>query len=355
MKKLCYYLYLTIAGLFLLVSCSKQIFKSPTADEIVIYPSPPDTPRIQYITSISSSQDILSPKSGFHNFIFGVEQAKSIFKPYGIFVRNGKIYIADSGARGIEIIDPINGTFDFFIPKGLGQLKLPINCFVDEQGKLYVSDVNRRQIVVFDEEGKYINAFGDKENYKPTDVFVYDGKIWVCNLENQKIQVYDEKSYNFLYSIPDTDQKNSGYLYQPTNIFLANDQLYVSDFGDFEVKKYSLDGKFIGSVGGFGRGLGQFVRPKGIAVDRDSNLYVVDAGFDNAQIFNDQGELLMFFGGADNRQGSMDLPAGIAITEEMLEHYRPMIYEKFELIYLIFVTNQYGPRKVNIYGYIKPK
>lgn len=348
-------MFLTITGISLLASCSKQIFITPTADNIVIYPSPPDKPRIQYLTSISSSSDILAPQSVFNKLIFGEDQPKSIFKPYGIFIRNGKIYIADSGTRGIEIIDPVNGTFEIFVPTGLGQLKLPINCFVDEEGKLYVADVNRSQVVVFDEEGKFLNAFGEDENYKPTDIFVYDEKIWVANLEGQKVLVYDKKSFNFLFSIPDTEEKTKGFLYQPVNIFLAHDQLYVSDFGDFEVKKYNLEGKFLGSVGGFGRGLGQFVRPKGIAVDRDSNLYVVDAGFDNTQIFNDDGKLLMFFGGAGSSPGSMDLPAGIAITEEMLDHFRPMVYEKFELIYLIFVTNQYGPRKVNVYGYIKPR
>ena len=136
---------------------------------------------------------------------------------------------------------------------------------------------------------------------------------------------------------------------------MANDKLYVSDFGDFKIKKYTLEGEYLGSVGGFGRGFGQFVRPKGIAVDRDSNLYVVDAGFDNTQIFNDDGELLMFFGGSSNRPGSMGLPAGVAVTYELLDHFKPMVYKDFELIHLIFVTNQYGPSKVNVYGYVKPR
>lgn len=355
MKKQCYYLCLFLAAIFLLISCSEQIYKTPTADEIVIYPSPPEIPRIQFLTTINTSTDILKRQSGFNKFIFGEKRPKSIVKPYGIFIRNGKIYIADSGAGGIEIIDPVNGTFDLFVPGGLGQLKLPINCFVDEQDKLYVADGSRRQIVVFDKEGKYLTAFGDKENFKPTDVFVYDQKIWVANLEGQKIQVYNQENNEFLYSIPDANKKDNGFLYQPINIYLANEQLYVSDFGDFKIKKYSLDGEFLQSIGGFGRGFGQFVRPKGIAVDRDSNIYVVDAGFDNTQIFNDQGDLLMFFGGSDNRPGAMGLPAGIAITDELIDHYKPMVYDKFELIYLIFVCNQYGPEKVNVYGYIKPR
>lgn len=349
-------LYLLIAGLLIPLSCTnKQIIKSPSDDNIIIYPSPPDPPRIQFLTSINTSFDIAGKQSGFNKFIFGEEQPKPIIKPYGIFVRNGKLYIADTGARGIVIIDPVNQNFDYFIPSGLGQLQLPINCFVDEEGKLYIADGNRRQIVIFDEQGKYVNAFGDKENFKPTDVFVQNNKIFVANLEAQKIQVYDSGDFSHLYNFPETDQKDSTYLYQPVNIYVAHDRVYVSDFGDFKIKIFTPEGKFLESVGRYGRNFGEFVRPKGIAVDRDSNLYVVDAAFENTQIFNSKGELLMFFGGSYNGEGSMGLPAGIAITEELLDYFRPMVHESFELIHLIFVTNQYGSEKINVYGYIKPR
>ena len=51
--------------------------------------------------------------------------------------------------------------------------------------------------------------------------------------------------------------------------------------GDAKIKIFNLDGKYLSAVGGYGKELGQFVRPKGIAVDKSDILYVTDAGFEN--------------------------------------------------------------------------
>ena len=51
----------------------------------------------------------------------------------------------------------------------------------------------------------------------------------------------------------------------------------------------------------------------------------------------------------------MGLPAGIAITQELLDYFKPFVHENFELLQLIFVSNQYGPDKVNVYGNIKTR
>lgn len=42
--------------------------------------------------------------------------------------------------------------------------------------------------------------------------------------------------------------------------------------------------------------MGDFARPKGVAVDSEGHIYVVDAAFGNVQIFNSEGLLLLFFG-----------------------------------------------------------
>jgi hypothetical protein len=108
-------------------------------------------------------------------------------------------------------------------------------------------------------------------------------------------------------------------------------------------------------VGGYGNGPGSFTRPKGLALDREENLYVVDAAFENVQIFNSGGDLLMHFGGAYKGSGAMWLPAAVEISYENLSFYEPYVDKSFELKYLIYVTNQYGPAKVNVYGFVEEK
>ena len=69
-------------------------------------------------------------------------------------------------------------------------------------------------------------------------------------------------------------------------------------------------------MGSLGSTLGQFSRPKGVAVDGASNVYVVDTLFDNVQIFNTSGELLLHFGKNGIEPGTFWLPAGIAVDRQ---------------------------------------
>ncbi len=346
-----------LSGFFVLlsISCSKQLHKMSSTEDIVIYPSPPDTARIQYLTSISTSRYVTGKRSAFGRFILGELNEYSIDKPYGISIRNGKIYICDTGLDVLEILDLENNSFEYFNPGGRGQLKKPVNCSVDEKGQLFIADVGRKQIVIFDTLGEYVNSIGEAGNFKPTDVFVKKDKIWVANFVNNKIHVYSKKTFELLYTLPESETGSEDFLYSPSNIYITDQKVYVSDFGDFKIKIYNHDGEFISSVGSYGRNIGQFVRPKGIAVDREANLYVVDAGFENTQIFNKEGKLLMFFGGAYKKHGDMWLPAKVTIDYDNLKYFEDYVDESFNLKYLIFVTNQYGPDKVSVYGYVEEK
>lgn len=340
---------------FLTLSCSRHIRSISKVDDLTIYPPPPDTTRIQYLTSFSNSIDITGKRPAFARFILGEFEELEIRKPYGMAIQNGKIYICDTGLDALVIIDLQKHTFEYFNPSGKGQLKKPLNCFVDGTGNLYVADGDRRQVVIFDQSGKYVHSIGEAENFKPTDVFVKGDKIWIANFVNNKVHVYSKESFEPLYTLPDSESGNEDYLYSPTNLFITDDKVYVSDFGDFKIKIYNIKGDFITSIGSYGNKIGQFVRPKGIAVDRESNLYVVDAGFENTQVFNKEGDLLMFFGGPYQKPGDMYLPAKTIIDYNNLQYFEDYVDESFTLEYLIFVTNQYGPDKINVYGYVKPK
>ena len=339
----------------ILCACNRQVAKAPTPDSLVIFPPPPDTTRIQFLTHFSSSADLEGKKGGFHRFLFGDEAPLAIIKPYGVSVHNEKVYICDTGLGGLEIMDLATGDFKYFIPTDRGQLKLPINCCVDQHGYLFVADANRGQIVVFDSDLNYVHAFGESEGFRPTDVEVHQDLIWVANVEDHAVYVYSADDYKLLERMPDLSSDEDGFIRQSTNISISNNRLYVSDFGDFNVKNYSMEGEYMGVVGGHGNGPGSFTRPKGIDLDREENLFVVDAAFENVQIFNAEGELLMHFGGAYEGAGAMWLPAAVEISYENFLFFETYVDDSFELEYLIFVTNQYGPAKISVYGKVKEK
>lgn len=347
-------LFLGVIVIATLISCTGNIVKR-NPDQLVIFPPPPDTTRIQFLTSYSTSTDITGTRSGFEKLILGDDEPITIGKPYGIAVSKDKFYVCDTQLGGIEIFDLKNSSFKMFKPTGLGEFKKPVNCSIDTEGYLYIVDVDRKDIVIFDSELKYYKNFGLPELVKPTDVFVANDKIFVSDIKAGKIMIYSKSSLSLLNSFPETSAEDPSYLHQPTNISIIDDKIYVSDFGDFNIKVFDINGIYLRTIGSYGEQAGQFVRPKGIALDREENLFVVDAGFENVQIFNAEGKLLMHFGGSYTGPGYMYIPAKIAIDYLNLEYYAPFVDDHFILKYLIFVTNQFGPDKINVYGFVEPK
>jgi 6-bladed beta-propeller len=355
-SRLCLRVFFTTVFAVITLSCARELSNSLTQPDLIIYPAPPDTTRVQYLTSISNSTDIREKQSAFKKIVFGEQNPLSIIKPYGITENDSKLYICDTGIGGLVIIDLLKKSFEYFLPTGRGQLQLPLNCSVDERGYLFVADGNRRQIIVFDNEGNYFSEFGElSDDFKPTDVFVHMDKIYVVSVKSQRIYIYDKTSFKLLMTFPELESGDDGYLYQPTNLFVNQNGIYVSDMGDNKIKMYSEEGKFLRDISGQGNYAGQLMRPKGLAIDKQSNVFIVDAAFENVQIFNSEGNILMFFGGPYKRHGDMWLPADVTLSYSGLEYFTKYVDGKFKLKYLIFVTNQYGPDKISVYGFVGPQ
>lgn len=352
------YWYLFVVGLLLFIHSCK-VLKNDNMDngEVVIFPAPPDTARIQFLTSINSSMDIVKKQSKFVTSIIGEKTPLHIVKPYGVNVRYGKIFVCDVTMKCIVVIDLENKTFNYFNPSGKGAIKTPINCYLDYNQNLYVADIGRKEILIYDNNLKYISSIkGEPEFLRPIDVEISDNKIWICDMKRHKIQVYkNDSTRKLLFSFPDKEPRTEGYLYQPQNISVVNNEVYISDAGEFNVKVYSINGEYIRTIGSQGNNYGQFARPKGIAVDRESYLYAVDFAFQNVQIFNEKGEILMPFGGVSNKKGNMVAPVGIYIDYENTNYFKSFVDPDFDLQYLIFVANQFGVEKLNVYGRIKLK
>lgn len=337
-------------------SCAVRNAGSIQHETAKIYPSPPDTARIQYLTSISSSTDIQGQQKRFNRFLFGDAEPINIIKPYGITSSGSKLYICDTGIGGIVIFDLAGGSFSQFTPSGKGQLQFPVNCAVDSDGKLYIADANRQQVVVFDNEGNYLDAFGEtSEGFKPTGIAISGNSVMVSSISDHRVYIYDKLDHTVDTRYIGGEPGNRDYLYQPANIAYHNGNIFVSDIGDYRIKVFGEDGSYLRSVGSYGSNFGQFMRPKGVAVDNELNTYVVDAAFENVQIFNSKGQLLMYFGGPYKSPGDMWLPADISVDYENLDHFRKYVDPEYNLEYLIYVTNQYGPGKIGVYGFISTK
>ena len=323
----------------------------------LFYPALPNPPYIQYLKRFSTSKDLEVKKeeSFFTKFILGDEQetdAEGVNKPYGVALFEGKVYVVDIRGGGYAIFDLKDKKYSFILGVGSSVMPKPINITIDTDGTKYITDTVRKQVLVFDRDDKFLEAYGNEGQFSPADVAIAGDKLFVANIQDHNIQVLDKASGNLLQTFSEAGSEE-GQLFHPTNLAIGPDNyLYVSDTANSRIQKFTLDGEFVKSFGTRGSSAGEFARPKGIALDHDGNIFAVDAAFENVQIFDSEGKLLLFFGGpARNHPSGMDLPTDIYINYESVEYFQQYADPKFKLQYIILVANQFGPSKVNVFGF----
>jgi DNA-binding beta-propeller fold protein YncE len=236
-----------------------------------------------------------------------------------------------------------------------GRLRGPINVAVDADGTRYVTDATIDRVMVYDPENRYVRAIGSPDDWKPAGILIVDRLLYVTDVENGQVVVLEKETGEELRRFPDPDEVEEQFLlFKPTNLAMDLDgNLYVSDTGNFRVLKYDSEGELLQQFGSIGLTTGRFVRPKGVAVDVEGRLYVVDAATQVVQLFDPEGQLLTFFGGAGSQPGAMYLPAQVAIDYDNIDYFADYVAPGRELEYLVLVTNQYGPNKVSVYGFLK--
>ena len=325
------------------------------------FPPPPNPPRVQFLKAFGNSRDVENKKDEFSLFATSIqesEKVKFITKPYGIATSGSKIYVTDTIAGKVAVVDLANQTFDWLKGDfGPGNLKKPVNVAVDKDGNLYVADTVRLKVLKYDPDGNFLRSYGELYDLKPVDVGVYEDKLYVLDFSKSDIKVFDTNSGDLIESLGQGAENPEDNLSLPTNLAIDGDgNLFVSNITTGKIVKLDRDGHVLESFGELGDAYGQFSRPKGLAVDEQGRLYVVDTAYQNVQMFNEKGQLLMFFGGPDVPVGNMNLPAGITVSRDNLAYYQTLADPSFELEQVIFVTNQVGDNmKVGIYGFGKKK
>lgn len=320
----------------------------------LFYPPLPNSPRIQYLTTIASERDLAVSKDSFADFIVGKEKAaQRLTQPYGVALYQGKLYVADTGAGGLAIFDLTQQRFSFMTGAGAGRLKRPINIRIDIDGTRYITDTGRNQVLVYDRDDRFVRAFGVEGQFRPVDIAVADDRLYVADVLHHQIHVLEKGSGRSLFTFGKAGS-DMGELFHPTNIALGPDgDIYVVETSNFRVQRFTAAGKPVRSYGAVGSTPGSFARPKGIAMDKAGRLLVGDAAFQNVQIFDNSGKLLIDFGQIDGRADGLNLPAGVSIDYDNIALFRRFADPKFHIDYLILVASQFGPNKVDIFAFGK--
>lgn len=298
-----------------MMSCAPTVVERPKID--LVWPLPPEEPRIKYVDLIKSTID-LGKKSGVVETLFGADDAVSFEKPYGVAVdKDERIYVTDIGK--VIVMDLRNKTYDLIgAQTGTGQLRVPIGVGVTRDGRVFVTDTAHAKVFVYTLQGKLITALGHAGEMDNPSGVAFDEQrqiAYVVDTNMHAVFAYSLSDYSKIRTIGERGE-DPGLFNFPSNIAVDREgKLYVVDSGNFRVQIFDHTGKFIRTFGKLGDFFGAFARPKGIAVDSDGHIYVVDTAFRNFQIFDQEGQLLLFVGEGGLEPGKFVLPAGIAIDD----------------------------------------
>jgi len=339
------------AVLLLIGACSPTSVREDPGT--VFYPGPPDAPKIQFLTAITSEEDIGVERNRFREFVTGKSEAiMAVARPWDLDHTPGKLYVSDKTYRRIVVIDLENKRMKLVDDRTGGSLANPGGIFVDAAGFKYIADRNRGEIVVFDQLDSFFRVYEAGADFKPTDVVVFGDRVYATDIGTESIRIFDRSSGDVVDTIGGQGESEGTFRF-PTHMTIDDEgNLFVTDFLNFRVQKFDADGNFINTIGEPGDFPGAMPRPKGIAVDRSGRLYAVDSAFEIVQIFDiDSGDALMPFGKFGSINGGTWLPAGVHIDYDNLRYFSQYLDPNFRAEYLIYVTNQAGPFKINVYAF----
>jgi len=347
MRKMIFSLFAAV----LFIGCAGQV---KVEEDTLFYPSLPQQPRLQFLTSITGEGDIGGTTSAFKEFLVGDQASqKAIGRPMDIGASKDRIYIVDAEHHKVLILDLKKKEFSYIKGKREGRYGSPVGIWVTEDDFKYITDAKRKQVIVFDSDNNYSRSYGSAGVMdKPYDVAVFEDRIYVSDFDKHQISVFDKETGEIIQTIGSLG-KEEGEFYRPAHIsvdFQGN--LYVTDAFNYRIQKFGPNGDFMKVIGFHGDAPGAFSRPKGLSVDKEDHIYVADTAFENVQIFDaETAQILLFFGGFTEQSGGMYLPNGVWIDYSNLEYFQKYADKDFRLKYLIYVSNMLGFKKINVYGF----
>ncbi|MBE0474674.1 hypothetical protein [Rhodoferax sp.] len=285
----------------------------------LVWPEPPEPPRIRYLQSVAGAQDWGIERSWLQRLgdaLMGTG-AQQLVRPSAVAEAAGVLYVADPGTRSLWILDRPNKRASQLKKVGNEALVSPVALALRADGAVFVADTGLNKVFLLDREGALLRTFATQGLERPAGLAWSEAarRLYVLDSKRHRITVFDGNGA--LLRHMGGSGRGDGQFNYPTHLALdASGALLVTDALNFRIQALSQDGAFLWKFGHQGNGSGDFAAPKGIAADAGGHYYVVDALFDLVQIFDRSGQLLLVFGERGERPGQLMLPRGIFISNE---------------------------------------
>jgi DNA-binding beta-propeller fold protein YncE len=298
---------------------------NPNAPPIV-WPAPPDEPRYRYVGELTGENNFQpdnwanrSNATKLFDWLVGLTKLHSqpvvLQRPQsGMVDAEGRIYVTDIGRGAVFVFDKPAGKLEVWDKaRGDEQFASPIGITQGARDEILVADSELKSVIRLNKQGKVLGEFGHDILERPTGIArdAKRGRVFVADTRSHDIKVFND-NYQLINVIGERGERDGEFNF-PTYLAFVADKLYVTDTLNSRIQIFDSDGNFIAKFGKLGLNVGNLVRPKGVAVDSESNIYVIESLYDNLLVFDKKGRTLLALGGSGKEIGEFYLPSGVWI------------------------------------------
>jgi len=237
----------------------------------------------------------------------------------------GRLYVADVSRQAVFVFDETAGELLLWEQADAQRRFVAPAGVAVAPGRVFVSDAELGAVFVLDAQGAPRSTIGAGRLTRPTGVArdAASGRLFVADTYGHDIKVFDDAGA--LLSTIGRRGTEPGEFNYPSHLALAGGELYVTDTLNNRVQVLrASDGSFVRQFGSRGLALGQLVRPKGVSVDAEGNVYVIESFYDSLLVYSPKGEFLMPIGGTGKATGRFYLPAGVWVDGKNRVHVADM-------------------------------
>lgn len=347
--KILHHLAILIIGAFFLTSCATSS-KQVEVKERYFWPPLPEEPKIEWIGAYNNHMDLSDGQKGFLNFLTGTEIVDGLLFPYGIAADgHGKVYVGDIGKFNVTVFD--FNTRDTHILAGdvlATMLNKPSGIDLDDQGNIYVGDMNKKKIIVFSKNETPLRVIELSGVVQTVGIFKVDSlrkRIIIPDPKAHQVVITDMEGKPIKTIVLfNNGERMDGFRFPAAVALDPKGNIVVADTVNARIVRFTPEGEFLSIIGMRGDTIGTIDFVKGVATDSEGHIYMVDFRADRLQIFNDKGQTLMAIGdkGLKDNIGSFKSPSTVYIDKNDTIYITETAIKRFQV--LQYITKDYLAR-----------